>query len=82
MKGKALYPKMDVLLSMMREILMESKLDDEKRLKEILAMLKSRLQMSLPLIGTYDGGAPLLVPTLRRSPSLKTIRTGIVVIMK
>ena len=46
MKGKALYPKMGVLLSMMREILMESKLDDEKRLKEILAMLKSRLQMS------------------------------------
>ncbi|MBM6803563.1 insulinase family protein, partial [Mediterraneibacter glycyrrhizinilyticus] len=45
-KGKALYPKMDVLISMMREILMESKLDDEKRLKEILAMLKSRLQMS------------------------------------
>ena len=45
-KGKALYPKLDVLLAMMREILMESKLDDEKRLKEILAMLKSRLQMS------------------------------------
>ncbi len=44
-KGKALYPKMDVLFSMMREILMESKLDDEKRLKEILSMLKSRLQM-------------------------------------
>lgn len=46
MKGKALYPKLDVLFSMMREILMESKLDDEKRLKEILAMLRSRLQMS------------------------------------
>ncbi len=46
MKGKALYPKMDVLFAMMREILMESKLDDEKRLKEILAMLRSRLQMS------------------------------------
>lgn len=46
MKGKALYPKMDVLFSMMREILMESKLDDEKRLKEIIAMLRSRLQMS------------------------------------
>ena len=30
---------------MMREILTESKLDDEKRLKEILAMSKSRLQM-------------------------------------
>ena len=46
MKGKALYPKMDVLLKMMREILTESKLEDEKRLKEILSMLKSRLQMS------------------------------------
>lgn len=45
-RGKALYPKMDVLFSMMREILMESRLEDEKRLKEILAMLKSRLQMS------------------------------------
>ncbi|MCL2864855.1 MAG: insulinase family protein [Lachnospiraceae bacterium] len=45
LKGKALYPKMDVLLSMMREILMESKFNDEKRLKEILSMLKSRLQM-------------------------------------
>ncbi len=46
MKGKSLYPKMDVLFSMMREILTCSKLDDEKRLKEILAMLKSRLSMS------------------------------------
>jgi len=43
-KGKALYPKMDVLVSMMREILMESKFHDEKRLKEILATTKSRLQ--------------------------------------
>lgn len=51
MKGKALYPKMDVLLAMMREILMESKLDDEKRLREILAMLKSRLQMSFQSSG-------------------------------
>ena len=36
---------------MMREILMESKLDDEKRLKEILAMLKSRMQMSFQSSG-------------------------------
>lgn len=50
-KGKALYPKMDVLFSMMREILMESKLEDEKRLKEILSMLKSRLQMSFQSAG-------------------------------
>ena len=51
MKGKALYPKMDVLFSMMLEILTESKLEDEKRLKEILAMLKSRLQMSFQSSG-------------------------------
>ncbi len=51
MKGKALYPKMDVLFSMMQEILTESKLEDEKRLKEILAMLKSRLQMGFQSSG-------------------------------
>lgn len=50
-KGKALYPKMDVLFAMMREILMESRLNDEKRLKEILSMLKSRLQMSFQSAG-------------------------------
>ncbi len=50
-KGKALYPKMEILFRMMQEILMESKLDDEKRLKEILAMLKSRLQMSFQSSG-------------------------------
>ena len=46
MKGKALYPKMDVLFKMMRDSLTESKLEGEKRLKEILSMLQSRLQMS------------------------------------
>lgn len=50
-KGKALYPKMPVLFRMMREILMESKLDDEKRLKEILSMVKSRLQMGFQSSG-------------------------------
>ena len=45
-KGKALYPKLDVLVAMMREILMETKFHDAQRLKEILAMIKSKLQMS------------------------------------
>lgn len=44
-KGKALYGKLSVVFDMMREILMESKIDDEKRLKEIIDMTKSRLQM-------------------------------------
>ncbi|MDD2981108.1 MAG: insulinase family protein [Hespellia sp.] len=50
-KGKALYPKMDVVFRMMREILMESKLADEKRLQEILSMAKSRLQMRFQSAG-------------------------------
>ena len=44
-KAKALYEKLPVAFAMMKEILTKSKLDDEKRLKEILSMAKSRLQM-------------------------------------
>ena len=44
-KSKALYHKLPVAFDMMQEILTQSKLDDEKRLKEILSMAKSRLQM-------------------------------------
>lgn len=44
-KAKALYHKMPVAFEMMGEILTASRLDDTKRLQEILAMLKSRLLM-------------------------------------
>lgn len=44
-KTKALYEKLPFALSMMEEILLRSVFDDEKRLKEILDMLKSRFQM-------------------------------------
>ena len=50
-KGKALYGKLPVAFGMMREILMESKLDDGKRIREILAMLKSRLLMKFQSSG-------------------------------
>ncbi len=50
-KGKALYEKLSVTFAMMEEILTRSKLDDEKRLKEILAMTKSRLQMRFQSAG-------------------------------
>lgn len=50
-KGKALYGKLSVAFDMMREILMESKLDDGKRIREILAMLKSRLLMKFQSSG-------------------------------
>lgn len=44
---KALYEKMGFVCSMLEEILFHSKLEDEKRLYEIIAQLKSRLQMRL-----------------------------------
>lgn len=50
-KSKALYPKMEFVFQMMEEILTTSNLDDTKRLYEIIARLKSRLQTGLPSAG-------------------------------
>lgn len=50
-KAKALYDKMPIAFEMMSEILTQSKLDDTKRLREILAMLKSRLLMKFQSSG-------------------------------
>ncbi len=50
-KTKALYHKLPVAFAMMQEILTQSKLDDEKRLKEILSMSKSRMQMRFQSAG-------------------------------
>jgi len=46
-KTKALYHQMDFVFGMIREILKTSKLDDKKRLKEIVQEIKSRAQASL-----------------------------------
>ena len=46
-RGKALYPKFSFLFEMMKEILESSKLEDTKRLYEIIASVKSRAQVSL-----------------------------------
>ncbi len=43
-KAKALYDKIPFAVGMMEEILVRSRLGDEKRLREILAMTKSRMQ--------------------------------------
>lgn len=51
MKAKALYDKLLTAFAMMKEILVNSKLDDEKRLKEILDITKSRLQMRFQSAG-------------------------------
>ncbi len=49
--AKALEEQLTFAFSMIEEILTKSKLDDEKRLYEILAQMKSRLQMALPSHG-------------------------------
>ena len=50
-KAKALYSQMPVAFSMMGEILTASKLNDTARIREILAMLKSRLLMKFQSSG-------------------------------
>ena len=51
LRAKALEDQLTFVFTMIEEILTRSKLDDEKRLYEILAQMKSRLQMILPSHG-------------------------------
>ena len=44
-EGKALFEKSDILVELMEEILFETDFSDEKRLKEIIDQLSSRLSM-------------------------------------
>ena len=50
-RGKVMYPKIDVLFRMIREILNTSSLEDTKRLYEIIARVKSRAQANLVSAG-------------------------------
>lgn len=50
-KGKVLYDKIPFMLQMMQEILFTTKFHDGKRLKEIIARVKSRLEMSMTSSG-------------------------------
>lgn len=50
-RTKALYDKLPEAVSLMEEMLFTSKLCDEKRLYEIIAELKSRLQVSISSAG-------------------------------
>lgn len=50
-KAKMLYDKIPFVFEMIKEILMSSVLDNEKRLYEIIARMKSRLQMGLAQAG-------------------------------
>lgn len=50
-KAKTLYSGLPFVFSMIKEILCTSKMDDTKRLYEIIAKMKSRLQMSMASAG-------------------------------
>lgn len=50
-KAKVMYDKIGFAFKMIKEMLLTSKFEDEKRLYEIIAQLKSRLQMSLTSSG-------------------------------
>ncbi|MCI9615201.1 MAG: insulinase family protein [Dorea sp.] len=75
-KGKALYSKLPVVFSMMGEILTASKLTDTKRLKEILAMVKSRLLMRFQSSG-HTTAALRAMSYASPSAKLKDMTNGI-----
>ena len=50
-KAKVMYDKLPFAFKMIKEMLLTSKFEDEKRLYEIVAQLKSRMQMSLTTSG-------------------------------
>lgn len=54
---KALYDKLPKSMELLEEILLHSRLEDGKRLKEILSEVKSRLQMALSSSGNMVSAA-------------------------
>ncbi len=75
-KGKALYGKLPVVFAMMEEILTASKLEDTKRIKEILSMVKSRLLMRFQSAG-HQTAALRALSYASPSAKLKDMTNGI-----
>ncbi len=75
-KAKALYHKLPVAFEMMQEILTKSNLGDTKRLREILAMTKSRLQMKFQSAG-HTTAALRALSYLSPLSKLKDLTAGI-----
>jgi len=75
-KTKALYDKLPFAFDMMGEILTETCLDDTKRMKEILAMLKSRLLMKFQSSG-HTTAALRALSYASPSAKLKDMTNGV-----
>ena len=57
---KYLYPKQSFVFGILREILLTSCLEDEKRLREILSSIKGRLQAAIPAAGHQSAASRAL----------------------
>ena len=57
---KYLYPRQQFVFDMVREILLTSRLEDGKRLREILSSMKGRMQASIPAAGHQSASARAL----------------------
>ena len=66
-RAKYLYPKRQFVFDMVREILLTSCLEDEKRLREILSSVKGRLQTSIPAAGHLSAATRRALISLRLS---------------
>ena len=58
---KYLYPRQQFVFDMVREILLTSRLEDGKRLREILSSMKGRMQASIPAAAMQSASARALV---------------------
>lgn len=76
MKVKVLSDKTDFAFAMMREILKRTKLTDKKQLHEIIAQLKSRLQMYLTSSG-HSAAAMRAMAGFSKSAGLNDRMNGI-----
>ena len=75
-KGKALYDKIPFVLDMMKEIMYNTKFTDYKRLKEIIARIRSRFEATMSGSGHSIVG-PLSLPVAVRWPTPEgTIRSS------
>ena len=76
MKAKTLYNKTDFAFAMMREILQKTRFTDTKRLYEIIAQMKSRLQMYLMSAG-HSAAAVRAMAKFSRSAKINDRMNGV-----
>ncbi len=66
-KGKAIGDNIHKMMELINEILTQSKIEDESRIKELIQQFKSRIEMNIFNMGHYisffKGRNPTFLPT-------------------